>query len=476
MPRELSEEKGGDMNRRFLFLLGVIIAGLLLLTGCTSFFVNPTVETPKLSPSPTGRYLVVFKDHYIPSSAEVALKGMGATVVERLDKIGVVVVESDDPNFPNKAMGIPEVAAVGHDRMVKLSPPLEPKPLEVQPQGVSDNDLYVDYQWDIKRVGGTEETWNIEKGDGVTVAVIDTGVYHSDTDPHPDIQPNFAYAKNYLIPSLLPPGWTPVYGDDNDHYGHGTHVAGTIAAPITSGHIIGLAPEAKIASYKALGVLEDPDHNLCVAGFDSDILPAVMDAADDGCKVINMSIGGYTDFRDPEDFAAYLAWARATQYAWEHGTLVVAAAGNNTMNASKDPNRHTPSTAPAALAVVATGPTDELASYSNYGAFNADFTAPGGDFQNYPNPGWWLDMCLSAWSPITIDPALSGAYYVWAAGTSMATPKVSGIAALIYAHNPGIGPSEVVQLLKRSAEDLGEVGFDLIYGWGMPNAYRAVTQ
>jgi subtilisin family serine protease len=297
----------------------------------------------------------------------------------------------------------------------------------------------------------------------VTVAVVDTGVDYL----HQDIAPNYVYGRSYINAADLPPGYTLLEpGDEQDYYGHGTHVAGSIAAPITQGRIIGVAPEAKIANYKVLAVCTDPDGKTVGVGFDSWILPAIMDAADDGRQVINMSIGGYADLTNPEDLASYMAWCRATKYAWDKGTLVVAAAGNEEVDLSRGPDRNIPSMTPHALSISATGPFDELAVYSNYGAFNVDFAAPGGDVPEEEYDGWWVDyLCLSA---LFFD----GTYhwYAWMGGTSMATPKVCGVAALIYAHNPGIGPDGVVRILEGSVDDLGAAGYDFQFGWGLPDA------
>jgi|GEM_PF-4842554 len=122
-----------------------------------------------------------------------------------------------------------------------------------------------------------------------------------------------------------------------------------------------------------------------------------------------------------------------------------------------------PSDTPAALSINATGPDDSLAFYSNYGAAETLVVASGGDI-SYPP----YSYCLSAYSPL--NAWAPGAEYAWSIGTSMTTPKVSGVAALIYAQNPGISVSQVKSILSQTAELLVKQGFDSMFGHGIVNA------
>ena len=467
----------------------------LLVSGCFGLWSgglnNGGTSNVKIrGPSPTGRYIVVFKDKAIPAGAEADIEALGARIVAKFPPIGVLVAASADPAFPNQVAALPGVLDVGSDpfiplpgdpddRYVVLDPPVDPIPVSsaLAPLGLEDdinrNDLYVLYQWDIKRVGGHKDTWAINQGAGVTVAVLDTGVYAA----HPDIALNYAYGKSFVdITVQLPPGWILWdQGGTQDYEGHGTHVAGSIAATMLDGRIIGVAPQAKIANYKVMIAVLIPIEGMpgyyqaTGVGLSSWIIAGLMQAADDGVQVANLSLGGSGLLTDPEDLAWFIAYARATQYAWEKGVLVVSAAGNDEADFSRGPWRNAPSMTPASLAVTATGPGDSLAFYSNWGAFNADFAGPGGDISNRP-----YSLCLSSYSPL--NAWAPGAGWVWMAGTSMAAPKVSGVAALVFSVNPGITPTEVVRILERTAEDLGEPGFDFKYGWGLAHAYRALTQ
>ncbi len=482
------------MRSKIVVLCSLTAIGILILSGCTGFVPPAGGGLDKVPPGASkpsgaiGRYLVVFEDKTIPSGAKAAIAELGGEVIKEFPEIGVLVVASNDPDFPAKAREIEEVEEVGPDEIWILPEPKHLKPLEELHNPTGSGDYYYDLlQWDIKRVGGTPETWAIETGDDVVVAVLDTGVYGA----HPDLVDNYLYGKSFVDTSVPLPPYISVPpeedGSPQDYVGHGTHVAGAIAAMIDTnpsgfagGGVTGVAPEAGIVNYKVLMlVYVDPDPTIpgdeyySGIGFTSWIVAAIIDAADSDVDVINMSLGGTDLFTDPEDLADFISFARATQYAWEKGVLVVTAAGNEVWDPANNPWKNAPSMAPAALAVVSTGGDDLLASYSNYGAFNADFTAPGGDWPPFDPINWWLDLCASTWSPLSVD---LPAYYVWAIGTSMAAPKVSGVAALIYAQNPGISPTEVVRILERTSEDLGAPGYDLTYGWGMVNAYRAVTE
>lgn len=485
------------MQRKYKLLVLLLIPPIL--SGCASLItpggggLDHTPSDTSIPRDVSGRYIVVFEEG-IPPEAESTIAALGGEIVQRFSEIGVLVVVSNRPDFGKELAGMKGVEAVGHDEIWSLGP-IEAKPLDTEPLGSPSLDLLYDlYQWDIKRVGGVPETWDIEKGAGAVVAVLDTGV----NSAHPDIGPNYLYGKSYVdITAPLPPGWSvpPLEdGAPEDYLFHGSHVAGAVAAVIGSGPglpsgygegVIGVAPEAKIANYKVLMLVQvDPDltpgtgdEYYTGIGFTSWIISAIMDATDDGVDVINMSLGGTDLFTDPEDLASFVAYSRATQYAWENGALVVAAAGNDAWDPANNPWKSSPSMTPAALAVVSTGPDDELAFYSNYGAFNADFTAPGGSIPDVTYPYFWYDWyCLSTSSLASIYQLFVPHYYIFAIGTSMAAPKVSGVAALIYSQNPGITPTEVVRILEATAEDLGAPGYDLTFGWGMVNAFEAVSR
>ena len=443
--------------RRVLSWLAVV--ALLI----TAFGVVPaSAETTD------SEYLVLFANSRIPPRAAAQVQAAGGTIVNEVPQIGMLVVRGD-ADFPARAQRIGGVTEVGPNVMLSLDLPEARIVREnIDVEGIEDNDLYMTYQWDIRRVGGDADTWAIQKGGGSVVAVLDTGVFAA----HPDIAPNYAYGKDFTdITVELPEGWIMWdQGGPQDYEGHGTHVAGSIAGAITSGRIIGVAPEANIANYKVMVAVITDEGVATGIGFQSWIIDGIVTAADDGVDVINMSIGGWRTMTEPGGAAAYVAYVRATQYARQRGVLVVASSGNAGLDLTRvRPTFHVPSGTPAAMSINATGPDDSLAFYSNYGAADTRVVAPGGDVSDPP-----FSFCLSAYSPL--NAWAPGAGYVFSIGTSMAAPKVAGVAALVYAQNPRFGPAQVEARLTQTAEDLGKPGFDPQFGHGMVDAYEALTR
>ena len=249
----------------------------------------------------------------------------------------------------------------------------------------------------------------------VVVAVLDTGV-----DPHPELE-------DALLPGYSAlPGWDPA--DTTDVFGHGTHVAGTIGADAGSS-VEGVAAGVRILPVK---VLDDMGW-----GWWDWIASGVVWATDHGADVINMSIGGaYED----EVLGASIAYAR------EHGVTVVAAAGNAN---TSDPSY--PAAFPGVVGVSAVDAQQAKADFSNYGDY-VDVAAPGVDITSTV-PGGELDT----WS-----------------GTSMASPHVAGVAALVTAVAPNLSPDDVELALEGSAVDLGTPGRDDVFGRGLVDALAAV--
>ncbi|MGY1620651.1 S8 family serine peptidase [Geodermatophilus sp. SYSU D00965] len=250
----------------------------------------------------------------------------------------------------------------------------------------------------------------------VVVAVLDTGVSR-----HPE-----------LVSALVPGrNFTDSAGgalDVTDRHGHGTHVAGTIAADAGS-DVEGVAPGVRVLPVKVLG-----DSG---SGWDSWISSGIVWAADNGADVINMSLGG------PGSSSVE---ASAIAYARSKGVTVIAAAGNENSSAM-----HSPAGLPGVVGVAAVDDTKARASFSNYGP-SVDVAAPGvGILSTY------LDGDL-----------------VFMSGTSMASPHVAGVAALVDATAPGLTPDQVEQALVTSATDLGAAGRDDYYGSGLVDAVRAV--
>jgi len=293
------------------------------------------------------------------------------------------------------------------------------------------NDPYYPYQWHMKRIG-METAWDLSTGAGVVVAVIDTGVKQSLQD---------------LANTQFVAGWDFVNNDADptDDEGHGSHVAGTIAQSTNNG--VGVAGVAYNAAIMPIKVL-----NSRGSGSFDDIAEGIYYAVDHGADVINMSLGGASTLTILED---------AVNYAWNNGVVVVCAAGNESTSAPSYPAAYTNS-----ISVSATAGNDSLASYSNYGT-TIDVCAPGGDSGDYNGDGY-DDMILQN----TFTRTSEGYYFF--AGTSMASPHVAGVAALVKAANPGLTNAQIRDILETTTEDLGANGWDIYFGHGMVDAVAAI--
>jgi subtilisin len=280
--------------------------------------------------------------------------------------------------------------------------------------------------WGVDRVEA-DLVWPVTTGDPVKVAVVDTGI---DTS-HPDLSANVKGGYSAV-------SYTRSFSDDN---GHGTHVAGTIAAANNTIGVVGVAPNADLYAVKVL------DKN--GSGYVSDIIKGIQWSVSNGVNVINMSLGSST---------YSLAFDTACQQAIASGVTIVAAAGNS------GPSLGTvgyPAKFAGVIGVSATDSSNVIASFSSRGD-GVDIAAPG----------------------VSIYSTYRGSTYATLSGTSMASPHVAGVVALVLTTPVGSDdldadgswdPAEVQNRLTRTATDLGTAGYDTSYGWGMARADRAVA-
>jgi serine protease len=288
---------------------------------------------------------------------------------------------------------------------------------------VNDPKTAGQYSLDQMRV---RDAWSITKGGSGVVAVLDTGVMAN----HPDL------AGRVLA------GYDFVNNDTNaaDDNGHGTWVAGIIAAKANDGYgIAGISWTDKVLPVKIM----DREGT----GSTADLLAGINWAADHGAKVINMSVGGFPFSQIIQD---------AINDAWAAGIVLVAAAGNN----ARDEVFY-PASFANVVSVSATQVNDEFAHWSSYGA-KVDVSAPGASVQTtnctvctYADHDSWGD-------------------HTYISGTSFATPNVAGVVALLRARFPTETPAQIVSRLVGRVDDRGFAGWDKRYGAGRVNAYRAL--
>jgi thermitase len=279
----------------------------------------------------------------------------------------------------------------------------------------NDTEFVVGKQLDLYSLKAPA-AWNETLGVGARVAVVDTGI---DGD-HPDLKSKIVAQKDL------------VNNDDvaeDDIAGHGTNVAGTVGAVTNNGAgVAAVCPGCKLLVAKA------GDSRVL---YDSDIVQGIYWSVNNRAKAINLSLGS-------EGNSSILE--HAVDYAWEHGVVVVAAAGNDNTGRPSYPAayRHV-------ISVSATDQANKRARFSNYGT-TVDVAAPG----------------------VTILSTVPGGGYGIKAGTSMASPHVAALAGLLASQD--LSPPEIRRRIQRTATDLGATGKDNSFGWGLIDANKAVRR
>ncbi|MEU8949804.1 S8 family serine peptidase [Streptomyces sp. NPDC048489] len=498
--------------------LALAVPVVLSLTASLGFLPGAASAAP-LSTSANTRadgpnlaYVVnTTTDHRTIASVKKAITAAGGSVVIAYEQIGVIVVHSADPDFGRRIRAVRGVQSAGATRTAPLAAAgttdegaakvlSAAEAAKVSRSAAAGQEPLEADQWDLRAIGADKAAKTDPGSRKVTVAVIDVGV----DDTHPDIAPNFSPSQSANCvggkPDTTYGAWRPV---DADHY-HGTHVAGEIAAARNGVGVAGVAPGVKVSGI----TVAEPDSTQLF--YPESVVCAFVFAADHGVEITNNSY--YVDpwlyncLDDPDQRAIVDAVDRAQRYAQHKGTLNVAAAGNSNDDLDADalsdassPDDSTPvprtvdphkcfdvpTQLPGVVTVSSTGVTGAKSYFSSYGKGVVDVAAPGGDRFQIPDTPSKDGRILST---------LPNNQYGWLQGTSMATPHVAGVAALLKSKYPWAGPATLQRLLKAEADNpgcptapydgngdgvvdatcVGNKHLNGFYGAGIVNALRAV--
>jgi len=491
-----------------------------------------------------SNYVVLYKQQALPGDVAATVTRAGGSVVYQYPEIGVVIAKSENASFRDNLLKdnrIENAASTARfaTRLPDTQMDVEGGPPEELPNApATDTDSLSPLQWDMRQIH-TPEAHAITGGSpAVLVGDIDTGIDFN----HPDLKQNIDVADSVNCVSGAP---TPGLAAQDDH-GHGTHTAGTIAAAANGFGIVGVAPNVKIAGIKA--------GNADGFFFPEAVVCAFVWAGTHHFDVTNNSYFAdpflFNCRNDPVQRAIWKAEQRAIQFAQQKGVTVVAAEGNESEDLAHPSADLTspdfppgaaerravnnecvviPVEIPRVIGVSSVGsfpqsvdengqPIDYLKSfYSNYGVGVTQLTAPGGD-SVFRTPQTVNGRVLSTWPPYkpctrsvkesTSDPEEPTAVYCYLQGTSMASPHVAGVAALIVSrfgnlNNPQNGkmsPERVKAYLDQTADPQpcpsqlppgyaafvgtqsgtpqtcqGGPGDNSWYGNGQVNAFNAVT-
>ncbi|MEV8323020.1 S8 family serine peptidase [Kitasatospora sp. NPDC056731] len=457
--------------------------GLVLATaGALALPAGTAVAAPSVG-STTGpllSYVVNTKaNHGQVQKVEKAITALGGSVVYSYEQIGVVIARSDDTAFAQKLRQAKGVDSVGASRTKGITAADQAKAdVAAEPSAApaAGQEPYEANQWDMRQIG-VDKAHKLSLGSrNVTVGVLDSGIDAT----HEDLAANVDASQSVSCidggkPNTDWKSWQPTTSD------HGTHVAGTIGAAKNGKGVVGIAPNVKLAAVKVVddGGFIYPEYAIC--GF--------VWAGEHQFKVTNNSY--YVDpwmFNCPNDkdqAAISAAVRKAVSFSQRKGVLNVAAAGNENIDLAhktvdvSSPDDTTkvtrpvtndclslPTELPGVIAVSSVGVKGDKAYYSSYGKGVVTVAAPGGD-RRYQLPD-------TPDKDGRILSTIPGNKYGYMQGTSMATPHVVGVVALLASTFPWANPDELTELLTNQAEShpcpTGE------YNPGGTGAYKATCE
>lgn len=354
----------------------------------------------------SDRIIVKFKDKVSPMAKEKILFKHRLNEQKEIRSLGIKIIRVSPEDTPQEVVDRLKAQDADNIEFAEVDALVEPSAVV--------NDANFSNQWHLTKIQDPI-AWDSTKGNGVVVAVLDTGIDCN----HPDL------AANCIA------GWNVVNNnsDASDIYGHGTKVAGTVAE--IGNNLIGSAGVAYQAKIMPVRITND------TAGYAywSDITNGIMYATDHGAKIVTNSYHS----------SSSSSVQNAASYLRGKGGIFLCAAGNEgALVTIANPS--------SVVTVAATDSNDNRASWSNYGE-EIDISAPG----------------------VGIYTTTSGGGYGSVSGTSFSTPAAAGVMALIFAANPNLTPDQAENIIKSTVNDLGTSGWDQYYGWGRVNAAAAVA-
>jgi len=429
----------GDSSEKKLFtpkilLIGIVslfvLCGIFLFLGIAQKNTIPPITPPshilnnQVFPTTPpdkqieGQVVVKFKSQY--STAQIAehLKIYNASIVKQIQGINYTVVKV--PAGQENAL----LEKLKNDPYIENALPDYTNHTTYVP-----NDTNFTFQYGLHNTGQTilnvpgkakadinvEPAWDVSKGNGVKVAILDSGIDQN----HPELANKVVLTKVFATSAIDP--------NVQDHNGHGTHVAGIIAATTNNGQgVAGTCPDCQLM----IGKVVTNDSNGNATGSTSDIVSGITWAADNGAKVINLSLRTTTSGSAP-------LYQQGIDYANSKGVVVVVAAGNDASNAQVWPAANT-----GVVSVAATDNQDQMASFSNYGTF-VKVAAPG--------------VNILSTLPTTTN-AKKILNYGYLSGTSMASPMVAGVIGLLWASPYGTSNTAVINRLYATADKIAGTG------------------
>ena len=389
-----------------------------------------------------------------------------------IEEILVLSIEGDASNQVLDKY-ISSIEWSGPEQVIEVKPETT-----MAPSGLKEimTSQYDSWRWDINRVTNNGASYKIEKGNHtVKVAVVDSGIDFN----HPDLAPNIISTGKSFVPDVT---------TTQDYLGHGTMIAGVIAA---NGNLQGVAPNVGLVPYKVFQT---------GAADSMWIVEAIVEAAKDDMDVINLSLGTYKSLKNKEDQAVIKAYRRAISYANKEGSIMIASSGTDGYNMKSpkvlakqlglpnDVQMHLPGGLSDVVTVSATNNVDQLAFYSNFGP-QVNIAAPAGDYgENYETLGQiqLAAMTITTY-PLNLPQSELSQYagfehgYEFMIGTSLAAPKVSAVAALIIAeyqekYNKKPTVNQIKQYLYKGASKVNaprqEVGVGIVNAYGSLKAIK----